>query len=111
MTRGQALLLGLVIFALGGLGYWGFQASGLETISAGIASAVILTLIVVGWTGSYLLRVVGGNMTYMEQRRRYRSIYDAQTTDELQAKFDALSPEEQERLLMEFGQIEADADM
>ena len=111
MTRGQALLLGLLVFALGGAGYWGFQAGGLETFSAGIASAVILMLIVVGWTGSYLLRVVGGNMTYMEQRRRYRAIYDAQTTDELQAKVDALSPEEQEKLLVEFGQIEADADM
>ena len=111
MTRGQALLLGLVVFVLGAAGYWGFQASGLETFSAGIASAVVLMLIVLGWTSSYLLRVVGGKMTYMEQRRRYRAIYDAQTTEELQAKFDALSPEDQQKLLVEFGQIEADADM
>ena len=37
MTRGKALIAGLAIFGLGGLGYWGFQAAGLEGFSAGIA--------------------------------------------------------------------------
>jgi hypothetical protein len=68
-------------------------------------------LLVVGWTSSYLLRVVTGKMTYMEQRRTYRSAYDAVTDDALQAKFDALSPEEQTKLLTEVGQIQADAEM
>jgi hypothetical protein len=48
--------------------------------------------------------VVSGNMTYMEQRRRYRSAYDAATEAELQKRFDALSPAEQEALLREIGQ-------
>ncbi len=105
MTRGQALLLGLGVLALGGMGWWGFQASGLEGFSPGLAASALLTLVVIAWTGSYLFRVVSGKMTYMEQRRRYRALYDAQTDAELLARFDALSPEEQERLLREVGQL------
>lgn len=111
MTRGQALLLGLAVLGLGAGGYWAFQASGFEGFSAGIAASAVLMLIVLGWTGSYLLRVVSGKMTYMDQRRQYRSLYEARTTEELQAKFDALSPEEQARLLQEVGELKADADM
>ncbi len=111
MTRGQALLLGLGVFGLGGLGYWGFQASGLEGFSAGIAASFLLMLIVLGWTSSYLLRVVTGQMTYMQQRRHYRAGYEAHTDDVLQAKFDSLGPEEQARLLAEVGQLQADAEM
>ncbi|MEB3321588.1 MAG: DUF3007 family protein [Synechococcaceae cyanobacterium] len=111
MTRGQAILVGLAVLGLGGLGYAGFRASGLEGFSAGISASVVLMLIVAGWTASYLLRVVSGRMTYMEQRRRYRDAYDAATDDALQARFDSLSPEEQTRLLAEVGQLRADAEM
>ena len=111
MTRGQALLLGVGFFALGAAGYGLFRTGGLEGFNAGIAASVMLMLVVLGWTATYLFRVVGGNMTYMEQRRRYRALYDARTTEELQRKFDALSPDEQQKLIEEFGQIEADADM
>lgn len=106
ITRGKALLVGLVIFGLGGLGYWGFQAAGLEGFSAGIAAQAVLVAVVLIWTGSYLFRVVTGNMTYMEQRRRYRSAYDAATDEELQKRFDALSPDEQEKLLRDLGQLQ-----
>ena len=105
ITRGKALLAGLVIFGLGGLGYWGFQAAGLEGFSAGIAAQAVLVAVVLIWTGSYLFRVVTGNMTYMEQRRRYRSAYEAATDEELQQRFDALAPEEQAKLLEELGQL------
>ena len=54
---------------------------------------------VVVWTSSYLFRVVTGRMTYMQQRRRYRSEYDQLTAQQLQERFDALSPEEQEALM------------
>jgi hypothetical protein len=111
MTRAQAILLGLAVFAIGGGGYGLFRASGLEGFSPGIAASVVLMLVVLGWTASYLLRVVSGKMTYMEQRRRYRAAYDAVTDDELQRKFDAMSPEEQQRLLAEVGQLQADAEM
>jgi predicted metalloprotease len=104
ITRGKALLIGLGLFAIGGAGYWGFQAAGLEGFSAGIAAQLLLVAIVVIWTGSYLFRVVTGNMTYMEQRRRYRSAYESATDEELQKRFDALSPEEQQQLLQELEQ-------
>jgi len=104
ITRGKALLIGLGLFAIGGAGYWGFQSAGLEGFSAGIAAQLLLVAIVVVWTGSYLFRVVTGNMTYMEQRRRYRSAYESATDEELQKRFDALSPEEQQQLLQELEQ-------
>jgi hypothetical protein len=54
---------------------------------------------------------VGGKMTYMEQRRRYRAAYDALTIEQLQARFDALPEAEQRKLLEEVGQIQADSEL
>ena len=108
MTKGQALLVGLAVLGLGAAGYGAFAVTGFEGFSAGIAASAVLMLVVVLWTGSYLFRALTGNMTYMQQRRTYREAYDTLTNEQLQAKFDALSPEEQERLLLETGQLEAD---
>jgi len=66
-------------------------------------------VVVVIWTGSYLLRVVSGRMTFMEQRRRYRSAYDSLTTEALRERFASLSPEEQAALLREVGQNDGEA--
>ncbi len=101
MTRGQVLLLGLGLLVLGAGGYGLFQATGFEGFSAGIAASVLLLLVVVGWTGTYLVRVVSGRMTFSEQRRRYRAGYDAATDAALEARFAALPAEEQARLLAE----------
>lgn len=109
MTRAQALLLGLALLGLGAGGYAIFQASGFEGFSAGIAASVLLLLVVVGWTGTYLVRVLTGSMTFSEQRRRYRAAYDAATDAELQARFDALPEAEQARLLSELGLADAEA--
>ena len=106
ITRAKALIVGVGFFAVGGLGYWAFAAAGLEGFSAGIAAQAVLVLIVLGWTGSYLFRVVTGNMTYMQQRRRYRDAYDSATEEELQRRFEALPPAEQEKLLRELGQLD-----
>jgi hypothetical protein len=108
VTRAQAIFLGLGVFALGGIGYVLFQSNGLEGFSAGIATSAVLTVLVLGWTSTYLFRALTGNMTYMQQRRSYREAYDTLTNEQLQAKFDALSPDEQERLLRETGQLESD---
>ena len=99
MTRAGVLKLGLGLLATGVLGYWLFEALGLEGFSAGIAAEALLVVVVVVWTSSYLFRVVTGRMTYMQQRRRYRSEYDQLTAQQLQERFDALSPEEQEALM------------
>ena len=48
------------------------------------------------------VRVVTGQMTYMDQRRRYREVYDKQEAEALQARFDAL-PEEEQRPLRKSG--------
>ncbi len=111
MTRGKALILGLAIFGLGAGGYGLFQLAGFGEASAGIAAEAVLIVIVIGWIGSYLFRVVTGNMTYMQQRRDYRSRYEAATDDELQKQFDALPAAEQERLLRELGQLSDSADL
>ena len=99
MTRAGVLKLGLGLLATGGLGSWLVEALGLEGFSAGIAAEALLVVVVVVWTSSYLFRVVTGRMTYMQQRRRYRSEYDQLTAQQLQERFDALSPEEQEALM------------
>ncbi|MFM7312484.1 MAG: DUF3007 family protein [Cyanobium sp.] len=111
MTRGGALIAGAAIFVIGGVGYWGFKAAGFEGFRAGIAAQALLVAIVLVWTGSYLFRVVSGNMTYMEQRRRYRSVYDAATEAELQKRFEALTPSEQEQLLRDLGQLKDPAEL
>jgi hypothetical protein len=101
MTKGGALLLGLAVLGLGAAGYAAFASTGFEGFSAGIAASAVLMVVVVLWTGSYLFRAVTGRMTYMQQRRDYRQAYDAFTDAELLRRFEALSPEEQARLLAE----------
>jgi hypothetical protein len=101
MTKGQSLLLGLAVLALGAAGYGAFAATGFEGFSAGIAASAVLMLLVLVWTGSYLFRAITGSMTYMQQRRDYRQAYDAYTDAELLKRFEALSPEEQAKLLAE----------
>ena len=108
MTRGTVLLIGLSVLALGGLGQIGFRLAGFEGFSAGIAAQALLVLIVLVWTGSYLVRVVSGQMTFMEQRRRYREVYDEKATEDLEARFDAMTEAEQQDLLRRIG-VEAES--
>ena len=94
MTRAKVVQIGLIVFVLGGLGYEAFQLLGFESISAGIAAQTILILIVFGWTASYLFRVFTGNMTFMEQRKRYREAYEKLTDEKIREKFEAMTEEE-----------------
>lgn len=99
MTRANVLQIGLTVLALGAIGYVCFRLIGFEAASAGIASEVLLVLIVFGWTGSYLLRVFTGKMTFMEQRKRYREAYEKVTNAEIDARFESLSEDEKDRLI------------
>ncbi len=99
MTRAKVFQIGLIVFVLGGLGYEVFQLLGLESISAGIATQAILILIIFAWTASYLLRVFSGNMTFMEQRKRYREAYEKLTDEKIMEKFEAMTEEERIELL------------
>ena len=99
MTRAKVFQIGLLVFVLGGLGYEVFQFLGFESISAGIATQSILALIIFSWTASYLFRVFSGNMTFMEQRKRYREAYEKLTDQKIKEKFDAMTEEEKIQLL------------
>tara|TARA_Y100001968_G_scaffold147295_1_gene134747 strand:- start:1207 stop:1506 length:300 start_codon:yes stop_codon:yes gene_type:complete len=91
----------MIFLLLGGVGYFCFRTFGFDEASAGIAAEAVLVLIVFGWTGSYFFRVVTGRMTFIEQRKRYRKVYDKLTNSKLQEKFDAMSEEDQTRLIKE----------
>ena len=99
MTRAKVFQIGFIVFVLGGLGYEAFQFLGLESISAGIATQAILILIIFAWTTSYLFRVFSGNMTFMEQRKRYREAYEKLTDEKIREKFEALTEDEKIELL------------
>jgi len=99
LTRAQVFQIGLIVFVLGGLGYEVFKLLGFESISAGIAAQSILILNIIAWTASYLVRVFSGNMTFMEQRKRYREAYEKLTDDKIREKFEAMTDEEKIELL------------
>ena len=102
MTRAKVFQIGLIIFLLGGFGYEFLKLLGIESISAGIATQTILILIIFAWTASYLFRVFSGNMTFMEQRKRYREAYENLTDEKIREKFDAMTEEEKIELLKTF---------
>ena len=99
MTRAKVFQIGLIVFLLGGLGFEVFQIFGFESISAGIATQLILILIIFAWTASYLFRVFSGNMTFMEQRKRYMEAYKNLTDEKIQKKLDSMTEEEKLDLL------------
>ena len=99
MTRIKVFQIGLIVFVLGGVAYETFQLFGFESISAGIAAQSILILLIFAWTVSYLFRVFTGNMTFMEQRKRYREEYEKLTDKRIQEKFDSMSEAERIQLI------------
>ena len=86
---------------LGFLSYKIAPYFGLSEISTSSISNLILLLIVLVWISSYLLRVLNGNMTFMEQRKRYRQLYEKKFTEKLEKKFESLSNDDQKKLLEE----------
>ena len=72
---------------------------GIDNFTASTISNCVLIMIVITWVTSYVYRVVNGEMTFMEQRRRYRKKYEKVVNDKLETKFNELSKEEQEKLM------------
>ena len=99
LTRARVFQIGLIVFALGGIGFELFQLIGFESISAGIAAQSILILVIFAWTVSYLFRVFTGNMTFMEQRKRYREAYEKVTDKKILEKFNSMTEEEKIELM------------
>ena len=87
MRRIDAIGISLGVFALGGAIYIGLNLAGLDNLSAGVWSQAVLVLVLVGWTATYLTRVVGKNMTYDQQLKDYEDAV-------LQKRLDEMSPEE-----------------
>ena len=99
MTKGKVLQIG-IFFSLIGLISYGFAPQlGIDNFTASTISSCILILIVVTWVTSYVYRVVSGKMTFMEQRKRYRKEYEKVVNDKLETKFQALSKEDQQKLM------------
>ncbi len=99
MTRAKVFQLALIVLISGPFVYELFIFSGIKSIHAGIITQLLLLLIVVAWTISYLVRVFTGRMTFVEQRKRYRKAYEDLTDSKLIEKYDALSEKDKIALM------------
>lgn len=87
MRRIDVLGIGLLVFLAGGGFYLGLKWFGFDSQTAGIWSQVGLVVIVLGWSATYFLRVVGGKMTYNQQLKDYEDAV-------LQKQLEEMSPDE-----------------
>tara|TARA_Y100001933_G_scaffold221806_1_gene231916 strand:+ start:331 stop:648 length:318 start_codon:yes stop_codon:yes gene_type:complete len=101
LTKLKVLQLGLLLAIICFISYEFATYFGLSEININSISNLILIAILLVWIFSYLFRVVNGNMTFMEQRKRYRKVYEKKFTEKLVKKFDSLSNIEQKKLLEE----------
>ena len=99
MTKNKVIQIGLIISLLAILLYKIFPSSFFSELNTSSISNVILFSIIFMWVSSYLLRVVNGKMTFMEQRKRYRQKYDKLIDDKLKKEFNSMTTEEQDNLL------------
>ena len=104
MTKLKVLQIGVFISIIGFFSYKVAPFFGLSEISTSSISNLILITIVLVWVSSYILRVINGNMTFMEQRKRYRQLYERKFTEKLEKKFELLSDDEQKKLLEELNE-------
>jgi phosphotransferase system glucose/maltose/N-acetylglucosamine-specific IIC component len=87
MRRIDVIVIGIVVFAIGGAGYLGLRSVGLNNIDAGIWSQLLLVGIVLAWTFSYVFRVATKKMTYTQQLKDYEEAV-------LQKRLEELTPEQ-----------------
>jgi hypothetical protein len=97
VRRIDVIIIGIVVFAIGGAGYLGLQLAGLDDINAGIWSQLVLVAIILGWSFSYVFRVANKNMTYNQQRKEYDDAV-------IQKRFDELTPEQLAKIQAEIEQ-------
>ena len=101
MTKGKVIIIGFFISLMGLISNKFVPQIASDNFTATTLSSCILILIVITWVTSYVYRVVNGKMTFMEQRKRYRKEYEKVVNDKLETKFNALSKEEQQKLMEE----------
>ena len=101
MTKGEVIQIGFLLALIGFISLKVLPLVGYTELTTSSISSVFLLSIVFLWVLSYVFRVVNGNMTFMEQRKRYRAKYEKVIDEKLKSKFNSLSSEEQEKLLEE----------
>jgi len=99
LTKGKVIQLGIFFSLIGLISYKFAPQFGIDNFTASTISSCFLILIVFTWVTSYVYRVINGKMTFMEQRKRYRKEYEKVVNDKLENKFNALSKEEQQKLM------------
>jgi len=99
LTKGKVVQIGIFFSLIGLISYELAPQIGIDNFTVSTISSFILILIVIAWVSSYVYRVVNGKMTFMEQRKRYRKEYEKVVNDKLETKFNALSKEEQEKIM------------
>jgi len=99
LTKGKVLQIGIFLSFFVLISYKLSPQLGIDNFTANVISSCILILMVFTWVSSYVYRVINGKMTFMEQRKRYRNEYEKVVNDKLEIKFNALSKEEQEKLM------------
>jgi hypothetical protein len=97
MNRITVIGIGLGVFVSGGVVYAILQVAGLDSLTAGVWSQVLLVGALVGWLVTYLTRVLRQDMTYHQQRQNYEEAF-------LQKRLDELTPEELAKLQAEIEQ-------
>jgi len=101
LTKGKVLQIGIFVSLIGLISYKSAPQIGIDNFTASTISSCILMIIVITWVTSYVYRVLNGEMTFMEQRRRYRKEYEKVVNDKLETKFNELSKAEQEKLMQD----------
>ncbi len=94
MRRIDAIAIAFGVFIAGGLAYLVLQIAGLDSLSAGVWSQVLLVMGLLGWISTYLFRVGTKNMTYNQQIKDYEDAV-------LQKRLEEMSPEELAKLQAE----------
>ena len=94
MRRIDAIAISFGVFVAGGIIFLFFNFAGLDNISAGIWSQTVLIAGVIGWSMTYLFRVLTKNMTYNQQLKDYEEAV-------IQKRFEEMSPEELAKLQTE----------
>ncbi|NJL83637.1 MAG: DUF3007 family protein [Chloroflexaceae bacterium] len=97
MRRIDAIAIALGVLVAGGLAYGILQWAGLDNLTAGIWTQLLLVVGLVGWTATYLLRVLSHKMTYNQQIKDYEEAV-------LRKRYEELSPDELAKLQAEIEQ-------
>ena len=100
MRRIDVIGIGVGIFLTGGLLYLGLSQTGLDPLSAGVWSQVVLVGGVLGWVATYLGRVFTQSMTYNQQLQDYEDAV-------LEQRLAEMSPEELAQLQAELDREKA----